>query len=157
MEKKLERVSKQVIVMRRDLKNAKGEKVRTGKLMAQAAHASLKAILDNMNWSKMRFGYGIVNEAESQCGGDFILRESNITDAMKDWLTGRFTKVCVSVNSEAELIEVYNKAKEKGLICSLITDAGLTEFGGVPTITCCAIGPVWSNEVDEITGKLFLL
>ena len=151
------KISKQVIVMRRDLKNAKGEKVRTGKLMAQAAHASLKAIFDNMRWSKMRFGYGIVNEAEAQYGGNFILNESDITDAMKDWLTGRFTKICVGVNSEAELLEVYNKSKEKGLICSLITDAGLTEFNGVPTITCCAVGPAWSNEVDEVTGKLPLL
>jgi PTH2 family peptidyl-tRNA hydrolase len=36
-------------------------------------------------------------------------------------------------------------------------DAGLTEFNGVPTKTCIAIGPNWSDEIDEITGHLKLL
>lgn len=36
---------KQVIVLRTDLRNAQGHKIRTGKLIAQGAHASLKAIL----------------------------------------------------------------------------------------------------------------
>jgi PTH2 family peptidyl-tRNA hydrolase len=98
-----------------------------------------------------------MNADTVEYGGDLKLKEQDVTDAMKDWLTDKFTKICVSVNSEAELLEVYGNAKEKGLICSLITDAGLTEFNGVPTITCCAIGPVWSDEVDEITGKLSLL
>jgi len=138
------RNSKQVIVVRRDLRNTKGEKIRTGKIVAQGSHASLKAILDLMESDKiyttttlkLRFKEG---------------------SALHDWLTDKFTKICVSVNSEAELLEVYNKAKEKGLICSLITDAGLTEFNGVPTITCAAIGPAWDEEINEITSKLQLL
>jgi PTH2 family peptidyl-tRNA hydrolase len=63
---------------------------------------------------------------------------------------------CCYVETEEELLEVYNKAKEKGMISCLITDKGLTEFNGVPTITCCAIGPAWSDELDEITGNLKL-
>jgi PTH2 family peptidyl-tRNA hydrolase len=55
------------------------------------------------------------------------------------------------------LVELYTKAKQAGLICSLIVDAGLTEFGGVPTKTCCAIGPAWAEDVDKITGELKLL
>jgi PTH2 family peptidyl-tRNA hydrolase len=39
----------------------------------------------------------------------------------------------------------------------LITDAGATEFHGVPTHTCCAVGPAWTDEVDAITGALPLL
>ena len=39
----------------------------------------------------------------------------------------------------------------------LITDAGHTEFHGVPTRTCLAIGPAWSDEIDAITGGLQLL
>ncbi len=136
-------ISKQIIVMRTDLRNEKGQKIRTGKLIAQACHASLKAILDKARVSSYE-------------GGNILNLNVLPNTALEDWLQGQFTKICVSVNSEQELLEVYHKAKDKGLICSLITDLGLTEFGE-PTITCCAIGPAWSNEVDEITGNLPLL
>lgn len=130
--------SKQVMVIRKDLN------MRKGKMVAQGSHASLKAILDLMESEK--------NYAKTTSKLEF--KEGS---ALHDWLTDKFTKICVSVNSEAELLEVYNKAKEKRLPCSLITDAGLTEFNGVPTLTCCAIGPAWDDEVNEITGKLQLL
>jgi PTH2 family peptidyl-tRNA hydrolase len=73
------------------------------------------------------------------------------------WLEGRFTKVCVSVDSEQELIDIYEQAKSAGLLCSIITDAGLTEFNGVPTKTAVAIGPAYPEEVDPITRHLKLL
>lgn len=130
------RKHKQVIVIRKDLN------MRKGKMVAQGGHSVGKVFFDLMHWTE---------------NGDFVLPAKYITEAMKAWLTDKFTKICVSVNSEAELLEVYNKAKEKGLVCSLITDAGLTEFGGVATNTCCAIGPAWEEEVNEITGKLQLL
>lgn len=137
--------SKQVIVMRKSF-IIDGKKItpRKGKYIAQGAHASLKAILDSGE-----FVIG-VNDWDSW---DLILDKDS---AMHDWLTGSFTKVCCVVETEEELLDVYKKAKEKGLICSLITDSGLTEFNGVPTITCCAIGPAWSDELEEITGKLEL-
>ena len=126
--------SKQVIVMRKDLN------MRKGKMIAQGSHASMKAILDNM-------------DRDVDCRVLYLEDGS----ALNDWVTGRFTKVCVSVESEQELEEIYNKAIEKGLLCSMIVDAGLTEFNGVPTKTCCAIGPEWSDKIDEITGHLKLL
>jgi PTH2 family peptidyl-tRNA hydrolase len=55
------------------------------------------------------------------------------------------------------LIDVINKAKEVGLITSLITDAGHTEFNGVPTITCGAVGPAYPDQLKDITGHLPLL
>jgi PTH2 family peptidyl-tRNA hydrolase len=61
------------------------------------------------------------------------------------------------VNSEAELDAVVAKAREAGVPCALIVDAGKTEFHGVPTKTCCAVGPGWTDEVDPITGALPLL
>ena len=137
-----QKISEQVIIMRTDLRNSKNEKIRTGKLIAQGAHASMKAVLDLM--------VDLPSEKETTLYyGEY--------KALEDWLKGRFTKVCLSVDSEKEMLELYQKAKEKGLICSLITDAGLTEFGGVPTRTCIAIGPNWSDEIDEITGHLKLL
>jgi PTH2 family peptidyl-tRNA hydrolase len=133
--------SKQVIVMRKSFV-IDGKKVtpRKGKYIAQGAHASLKAILDS-------------GEIDNDVFRLYMLDDES---ALKDWINGSFTKVCCVVETEEELLSVYNKAKEKGLISSLITDSGLTEFGGVPTITCCAIGPAWSDELEEITGKLEL-
>jgi len=130
------KTSKQVIVMRTDLN------MRKGKMVAQGAHASLKAILDKMKYKPQ-------NNA--------LFLEMEDGSALEDWVEGKFTKICLGVGSEKDLVEIYNRAKQAGLICSLITDAGLTEFNGVPTKTCCAIGPNWSDEVDVITGDLKLL
>ena len=147
------RISKQVIVIRADLRNSKGNKIRTGKLIAQGAHASMKVILDSMD-IQGNFKYISSNGQKGEATG-YLKMEAG--SALNDWITGRFTKVCVSVDSEEELLDVYAKAKDAGLICALITDAGLTEFNGVPTKTCCAIGPAWSDEIDAVTGNLKLL
>lgn len=55
------------------------------------------------------------------------------------------------------MVEAYNEAKKQGIICSLIEDAGLTEFGGKVTITAVAIGPDLSEKIDPITSKFNLL
>lgn len=125
--------TKQVIVIRRYYPDTEGKqkKVRLGKLFAQAAHASVKVVLELGNFKNNPF--------------------------VKNWLEGSFTKICVYVDFEEELLEVYNKAKKEGMPCSLITDAGKTEFNGVATKTCCAIGPWDSDKIDKITGGLKLL
>ena len=145
---------KQCIIIRNDLKNQKGEKVRSGKLIAQACHASMGVILGMMENTPTEF---IFNEF----GNDFVVkgkvlkfREDCILDK---WLNGIFTKVCLQCDSEQELELLYYKAKEAKLPCKLITDVGLTEFGGVPTKTCIAIGPADSDDIDKITGHLKLL
>lgn len=118
---------------------------RKGKFVAQGSHSSLKAILDLMTGHE---GYDNIEDIWS-----LSLERGS---ALNDWIKGSFTKVCCVVETEEELLEVYNKAKDKGLISSLITDSGRTEFGGVPTITCCAIGPAWDDELVGITDKLEL-
>ena len=128
------RVAKQVIVMRKDLN------MRKGKMIAQGAHASLKVLLDRGRAVDGDQAYTIA-----------------LTEPMAAWLTGRFTKVCVSVTSEAELEAVLQRATDAGLPCAMIVDAGHTEFHGVPTRTCAAIGPAWAEDVDAITGTLPLL
>jgi PTH2 family peptidyl-tRNA hydrolase len=120
---------KQVLVMRKDLN------MRKGKLVAQGAHASMGAIL------------GLCKRD----GNKLIL---DMDERTEPWLTGRFKKICVYVNSESELLEVYNKAKESGLVCSLIKDAGLTEFNGVATLTAVAVGPDREDKIDSITKHL---
>lgn len=124
---------KQVIVMRKDLN------MRKGKMIAQGAHASLRVILDAGRAS------------------DATTYQIAMTEPMAQWMTGRFAKVCVSVTSEAELDDIVAKARAAGVPCALIVDAGKTEFHGVPTKTCCAVGPAWVDEIDAITGALPLL
>jgi peptidyl-tRNA hydrolase, PTH2 family len=80
-----------------------------------------------------------------------------LDERLEPWLLGRFKKICVSVNSEAELLRLHQQAKAAGLITALIQDAGLTEFGGVPTYTALAVGPDTEDRVDLITGALPLL
>ena len=128
------RLAKQVIVMRKDLG------MRKGKMIAQGAHASLKVVLDAGGLDPL--------------GAAFTIR---LDPAMAAWLGGRFTKVCVSVDSEAALDAIVERARAAGVPCALIVDAGHTEFKGVPTKTCCAVGPAWTDEVEAITGGLPLL
>ena len=128
---------KQIIVMRKDLN------MRKGKMVAQGAHASVSAIING--------GY----VCQTDKGPDHFVIP--LDDQLENWLAGNFKKVCCSVDSEAELLAIHKQAVDAGLRCALIQDAGLTEFGGVPTFTCCAIGPATPELVDVITGHLKLL
>jgi peptidyl-tRNA hydrolase len=69
---------KQVIVLRKDLN------MRKGKMVAQGAHASMRAIL---------------NGARRE--GDVLIIPLDARN--EPWLCGRFKKICVSVNSESEI------------------------------------------------------
>ena len=53
-----------------------------------------------------------------------------------------------------ECTAMVKKAEEKGIIASVITDAGMTEFHGVPTKTCLALEPLPDDIADELTGGL---
>ncbi|MAG26523.1 aminoacyl-tRNA hydrolase [Candidatus Pacearchaeota archaeon] len=126
---------KQVIVMRKDVQ------MRKGKMIAQGAHASMKVLLDTRE--------------RSGADSDECLLE--LTPEMCEWLAGSFAKICVYVNSEEELLMLYKQAQDANIPSALITDSGRTEFHGVPTNTCIAIGPALSIEIDKITGHLKLL
>jgi PTH2 family peptidyl-tRNA hydrolase len=131
------KVAKQVIVMRKDLN------MRKGKMVAQGSHASLGAVL--------------LMQAEAGRRSGLWPSRYDYHDAFDEWINGSFTKVCVSVNSESQLMDIFHAANDAGLPVKLITDAGNTEFHGVPTRTCLAIGPAWAEDIDRITGKLALL
>ena len=133
---------KQVIVLRKDLN------MRKGKMVAQGCHASMAIFFEMIQKRHTQDDHSIyeIHLPPGEIGEDIIT-----------WVEGIFKKVTVGVNSEEELLKIYEVAKEKGLPCKLIQDAGLTEFDGVPTYTCCAIGPAKSELIDEITGELKLL
>ena len=130
---------KQVIVIRKDLK------MRRGKEIAQGAHASM-AFLSNL----------VRNYLDGLSGYPGTQDELILSKEQEAWIMGLFKKVVVKVHSEQELMDVAEKAKEKGLHCDVITDAGLTEFGGESTRTCLAIGPDEAHKIDEVTGHLEL-
>lgn len=125
--------SKQVIVMK---KFPKDRNMRTGKYIAQGSHASLGALLSLSS---------IVDDK-------LIIPLNN--PFIWDWITGRFTKITCYVETDDDLRSIYNKAKEAGIATALITDAGLTEFNGVPTLTAVGIGPDNEELINMITGHL---
>lgn len=100
--------------------------MRKGKMVAQGSHASLGSFLDTQD------------------------------HVAQDWLFNGQTKICVGVDSEKELVEIYEKAKAEGIPCVLIRDAGHTEFKE-PTLTAVGIGPDQDSLIDPITGNLKLL
>lgn len=133
---------KQVIIIRKDLK------MRRGKEIAQGAHASMAVILNEMKKTPY-IGYlhmGLTSESK------LLLMD----EVLESWINGSFTKICLVVNSEQELLDVHQKAKDAGLRTALIQDSGRTEFNNVLTYTTCAIGPNLSHQIDEITGELGL-
>ena len=146
---------KQVIVMRSDLRNTEGHKVMKGKLIAQGAHASMAVLLNQMTKDRERYDHGFGGYETVSDTVDWNLSVKDNTP-LSAWLNGSFTKVCLAATSEEQLLNIYQKAKDAGLPCYLITDAGLTEFGGIPTNTCIAIGPAFSNIIDLYTGELSL-
>jgi peptidyl-tRNA hydrolase, PTH2 family len=157
---------KQVIVMRTNYPSANGtKKLRRGKEIAQACHAStafltrkIQRLLAGDNFNEwISNAIHADDPAEAYIEGFKAATELlDISPVELDWINGIFTKICLKVETEEQLLEVERKAKEKGLVCHLITDRGLTEFGGIPTNTCLSIGPDEAHKIDEVTGGLDL-
>jgi peptidyl-tRNA hydrolase, PTH2 family len=132
---------KQVIVIRKDLK------MRKGKMIAQGAHSSMKVILDKCIKTK-------IVKWSDKCVLKLPLNEN---EALYNWLNGSFTKIVVGVNSLEELEELEKEAIKNNILTAKITDAGRTEFNGVPTITALAIGPEFNDKINPITKHLTLI
>ncbi len=81
---------KQVILVRQDLKLPKG------KLAAQAAHASVEAVLRSDE------------------------------EMVKRWRMEGMAKIVIKVKDEKELVKYFQQAKDEDIVASLITDAGKT-------------------------------
>lgn len=127
---------KQVIVYRKFYPSSDGstqKDVRVGKVVAQCGHAITKFMVDK------------------------ILKNIPFTQSELYWMNNGYPKITTQVDTEEQLIEIYNKAKESGLQVNLIQDSGKTEFNGQLTYTCLAIGPDWNTKIDPITENLKLL
>lgn len=137
---------KQVIVVRKDLN------MRKGKMGAQIAHAS------EMFWAKQfRNGTASYFNTVHHPTGNIHGYGVSITDEQLIWTQELFTKIVVGAKDELELLNIIERARAEGLIVHHVIDSGKTEFGGVPTLTCAAIGPHEADRIDPITGDLPLL
>lgn len=130
---------KQVLVLRKDLN------MRKGKMAAQASHASMAPL----------FGRSLAQKQTNPDGTTTLSFTVNTEQLY--WFETFSAKIVVGVHSEKELLDVFEQAQKLGLPSSLIQDAGLTEFGGVPTYTAVGIGPAPAELIDQITGNLSLL
>lgn len=112
--------------MRRDLEMGRG------KAAAQAAHASVEAVMEALRSGRREW-----------------------REWLESWLSQGQTKVVLRVDSEKELLEVYERARAEGLPASLVRDAGRTQLEP-GTLTAVAVGPAPAHLVDRVTGSLKL-
>ncbi|RLG19731.1 peptidyl-tRNA hydrolase [Candidatus Micrarchaeota archaeon] len=104
-------------------------KLGKGKLSAHVAHASLE-------------GYKRAKVYDEE--------------AVSEWEKKGQKKIVVKVKDEKELIELYDRARQMGIPCALIHDAGLTQVEP-GTLTALVVGPLDEAKVDGLTGHLRLL
>ncbi|MBI4362468.1 MAG: peptidyl-tRNA hydrolase [Euryarchaeota archaeon] len=97
-----------------------------GKTVAQGAHAALLAC---------------------EAAGENVRRA---------WQGQGGKKVVLKVAGLKELQGLEARAREMGLPCALVQDAGLTEVEP-GTVTALGIGPAPAGEIDRLTGNLKLL
>ncbi len=98
-------------------------KLPPGKMAAQVAHASVES----------------AHRAEKQM--------------FAQWRQHGMGKIVLKVENLKELIDFEQFAKDAGLPCALITDAGHTVIAP-GTVTCLGIGPAQEEVLDKITGNL---
>lgn len=105
-------------------------KMSIGKISAQVAHGALDAYKISLKKDKNKV----------KCWEDY----------------SGSAKIVLGVENYDELNKYYNKAKQCGLVCCIIQDAGRTEVSP-GTATVCAIGPDINAKIDMVTGELKLL
>ena len=103
--------------------------MKKGKIAAQCAHASIAAF---------------IKAHESKWRGEY-----------QEWLDEGMQKIVVKVQSEKELLQLFEQVKSK-FPAALITDAGHTQIAP-GSKTCIGIGPAKESELQKYTGHLKLL
>ena len=167
----MNKISQQVIIVRKDLielsetefnllseiKQIEYLKIKEsvglmnrGKLGTQTAHAS-SAILLRLMRNNVPYKDYIAPEKDYTLSMD-IKKES----ALSYWIEGSFRKIVVYVKNERELLNMKEKLDKEQIISELICDKGFTIFNN-PTNTCLGIEPMFKEDIDKITKKLQLL
>jgi len=104
-----------------------------GKIAAQAAHGAVTVVIEILRSGRERW-----------------LRW------LEEWLLEGQKKVVLRVDSLDELLQLYEKARQLDLPCTIIRDAGFTELPP-GTITVLTVGPGPEDLIDKVTGHLKLL
>ncbi len=104
-------------------------KMGKGKMVAQGAHAAVKSAFNAMSHNKTWFDR---------------------------WERQGSKKVVCRVESEQQLVEIFQEARKRKLPSAIINDAGLTQLEP-GTTTAIAIGPAPADQVDALTKTLKLL
>jgi len=104
-------------------------KISKGKLAAQVAHAAVNCC--NVARTEHRDWYDL-------------------------WMNEGQKKVVLVVENRQEMFHYYLIAKERGLPCCTVRDAGMTEVAP-GTVTVVGIGPAPEDILDKLTGHLKLL
>ncbi|XP_077297167.1 peptidyl-tRNA hydrolase 2, mitochondrial-like isoform X2 [Arctopsyche grandis] len=106
--------------------------------------------------SDLKMGKGKV---AAQCAhaavGAYSKTQKKNPAALDEWEYTGQAKIALKVDSEEELMNIYNSAKKVGLVTSLIRDAGRTQIAP-NTKTVLGIGPASKNAIDFVTGHLKL-
>jgi PTH2 family peptidyl-tRNA hydrolase len=146
----------QTIVMRTKFPDGNGgfKKLRSGKYCSQASHASIAFLNEKFRNARAVKTVGI--DEHGNYYDNYVSAPNSLSDEENLWIHEEFTKICLCVESEEELLDIYNRAKNEGLTVHLIQDAGHTEFNGVSTYTCLAIGPHYKSKIDSVTKDLKL-
>lgn len=120
-------VLKQIIILRTDLE------MRKGKMVAQGAHASVKAVMSGLD-----------------------ARREDWVNWIYDWLEDdHFTKIALKCGSEEELLQRWDKVKMI-FPTALIRDKGFTTLK-VEAYSALAIGPAPNELLDEYFKDMRLL
>lgn len=114
------------LIARRDLRMS------AGKLAAQAGHAFLN------------------------CGLRFIKASLENNDIFAEYKRSGETKIVLGVDTLGELVRLRDLAVANGIITATVMDEGRTQFNGVPTITCCALGVTRRRDMPREFEKLDL-
>ena len=99
--------SKMMIVMRRDLK------MRKGKIAAQAGHACVDAVLMALKKEER------LEELVMTSEGMMLQESDKQSTPLSDWFRYGCAKICVYVDSEQALLEIAQKARERGVLVQL--------------------------------------
>lgn len=102
-----------------------------GKIVSQAGHAYVDAILEATN------------------------KRPDEVDLWRDKHHG--IKVCLAVRSLMQLYELKAECDRMGIFCSVIEDLGFTVFDGKPTITAIGLGPIKRSQAGPVLDGLRLL
>ena len=136
-----EKDTKQVLVIRKDLR------MRRGKEISQGSHGSGAFVFRQLQEQVL---------ANRKAGIKTKVFAVTLSEAEQDWIAESYAKITCQANSEEQLLALEAKAQESGVVVHRIEDSGRTEFGGVSTNTCIAIGPDYVDVIEPVTGTLAL-